>query len=172
MAFIRSANSTFHCHNPKSLKLITRLRLGLSHLRFYKFKHSFQDILNPICNYGTVEPTIHYLLQCPNFSNERLTLFNKLQSTDENILSKDDSNISKGLLFGDHSLNDVKNTCFHCFNWIHNFSKAFWFSLTSKSTLIYLSRWSLFLVFVKKFLVHLFYLVLYFLYLRLLTLYY
>ena len=104
LAFIRpSANSTFHCLSP-------RLRLGLSHLRFHKFKHSFQDTLNPICNCGTVETTIHYLLLCPNFSIERLTLFNKLQSIDENILCKDDSNISKVLLFGDHSFNDAKNT--------------------------------------------------------------
>ena len=85
LAFIRpSANSTFHCLNPNGLKLITRLRLGLSHLRFHKFKHSFQDTLNPICNCGTVEATTHYLLPCPSFSNERLTLFNKLQSIDEN----------------------------------------------------------------------------------------
>ena len=33
LAFIRpSANSTFECHNLNGLKLITRLRLGLSHL--------------------------------------------------------------------------------------------------------------------------------------------
>ena len=32
--FIRtSPNSFFDCHNPKEIKLITRLRLGLSHLR-------------------------------------------------------------------------------------------------------------------------------------------
>ena len=110
LGFIRpSANSTFHCLKLNGLKLITRLRLGLSHLRFHKFKHSFQDTLNPICNCGTVETIIHYLLLCPNFSNERLTLFNKLQSIDENILSKDDSNISKVLLFGDNSFNDGKN---------------------------------------------------------------
>ena len=84
LAFIRpSANSTFHCLNP-------RLRVHC-HLRFHKFKHSFQDTLNPISNCGTVETTIQYLLLCPNFSNERLTLFNKLQSINENILSKDNS---------------------------------------------------------------------------------
>ena len=81
----------YHC--PDSLKLITRLRLGLSHLRFLKFKHNFQDTLNPTCCCDTVKTTIHYLLHCPNFSNERVTLFSKLQSTDENILSKDDSKI-------------------------------------------------------------------------------
>ena len=80
-------------HNPKGLKLITRLRLGLSHLRFHKFKHSFQDTLNPICNYGTAETSVHYLLHCTNNLTERLTFFNKLQSIDANILSKDDSNI-------------------------------------------------------------------------------
>ena len=111
LAFIRpSTNNTFHYHDPNGLKLITRLRLGLSHLRFHKFKHSFQNTLNPICNCGTVEPTIHYLLHCPNFSNKRLTLLNKLQSINENILSKDDSNISKVFLFGDHSFNDVRST--------------------------------------------------------------
>ena len=79
LAFIRpSTNSTLRCLNPNGFKLITSLRLGLSHLRFHKFKHSFQDTFNPICNRGTVETTIHYLLLCPNFSNERLTLFNKL----------------------------------------------------------------------------------------------
>ena len=60
LAFIRlSANSAFHFLNPNSLKLIIRLRLGLTHLCFHKFKHSFQDKLNPICNCGSVETTIY-----------------------------------------------------------------------------------------------------------------
>ena len=37
--FIRSSNSTFHCHSPEGLKLITSLRLGLSHLRFHFFSN-------------------------------------------------------------------------------------------------------------------------------------
>ena len=79
LAFKRpSAYNTFHFHCLDGLKLIARLRLGLSHLRFHKFKPNFQNTLNPICSRGTVEATIHYLLHCPNFSNERLTLFNKL----------------------------------------------------------------------------------------------
>ena len=44
------------------------------------------------------------------FANARLTLLNKLQSIDGNILSKDESNISKALLFRDDSFNDAKNT--------------------------------------------------------------
>ena len=62
LAFIRRyTNTTFHCHNSKGLKLIKRLGLGSRHLRFHKFKHSFQDTLNPICNCGTAETIIHYL---------------------------------------------------------------------------------------------------------------
>ena len=42
--FIRpSQNSVFDIRNPKGIKLITKPRLGLSHLREHKFKHSFQD---------------------------------------------------------------------------------------------------------------------------------
>ena len=45
-----SENSVFLCNNPKGLKLVTWLRLDLSHLWEHKFKHNFQDTLNLICN--------------------------------------------------------------------------------------------------------------------------
>ena len=34
-------SSFFNYHNLKEIKLITRLRLGLNHIREHKFKHSF-----------------------------------------------------------------------------------------------------------------------------------
>ena len=41
LSFIRpSANSILNCHNPREIKLLSRLRLGLSHLREQKFKNS------------------------------------------------------------------------------------------------------------------------------------
>ena len=43
------------------------------------------------------------------FSNERLIFFNKLR-IDANVLTKDHSNISKVLLYGNHSFNDEKNS--------------------------------------------------------------
>ena len=50
LKFIRpSPNSVFNCYNCKGIKYHTRLRQGLSHLREHKFKHSFQDTLNPFC---------------------------------------------------------------------------------------------------------------------------
>ena len=39
-----SPNSVFDIRNPKGIKLITRLRLGLSHLREYKFKQFSRHI--------------------------------------------------------------------------------------------------------------------------------
>ena len=44
LKFIRPfSNSIFNCHSPKGIKLITRLRFGLSHLYEHKFRHNFQD---------------------------------------------------------------------------------------------------------------------------------
>ena len=55
LSFTRpSPNSTFNCHNPKGIKVLSGLRLGLSHLREYKFKRSFQDSLNPFCSCGVL----------------------------------------------------------------------------------------------------------------------
>ena len=112
LQFIRpTPNRTFNCHNPIRIKLITRLRLGLSHLRDHKFKHNFLDCLNPICCCGEdIETTVHYLLHCPIFSDERSIFFNNIRSIDENVLSGSDPKISDMLLFGISSFNDTKNT--------------------------------------------------------------
>ena len=40
------ANSFFNCLNPKGVKFITRLRLGLSHPGDQKLKHSFEECVN------------------------------------------------------------------------------------------------------------------------------
>ena len=113
LKFIRPLpNKVFSCHNPEGLRLITRLRLGLSHLREHKFKHSFEDSLNPlcICGSGDIESTSHYLLHCSEYSNERMTLLNKIRQIDSNILDKRNSEITRILLFGDPSFNDEINT--------------------------------------------------------------
>ena len=48
-SFIQSSpNSVYNCHIPKGIKFIARLRLGLSHMREHKFKHNFQDPINPL----------------------------------------------------------------------------------------------------------------------------
>ena len=71
LKFIRpSPNSVYNSHNPKGLNFI-RFRLGLRHLREHKFKHSFQDTINPLRSCGlNRELTERFLLHCPQFVNE------------------------------------------------------------------------------------------------------
>ena len=62
----------------------------------HKFKHSFQDALNPARNWGNdVEFAIHFFLHCPWFSYERRTLLNSLVNTDHMLLDNMNINISK-----------------------------------------------------------------------------
>ena len=56
--------------NAKCKKLMTRLRLGLSHLSKNKFKQVFKIGLIP----HVTEPAAQFFLHCPLFTNERNTL--------------------------------------------------------------------------------------------------
>ena len=50
LKFIRLAPSkVFDIYNPHGPKLLTRLRLGLCHLRGHKFNHNFSDCFDYIC---------------------------------------------------------------------------------------------------------------------------
>ena len=42
-------NPIYNIHDLMGIKYLTRLRLGLSHLNDHKFRHNFQDCLNPLC---------------------------------------------------------------------------------------------------------------------------
>ena len=81
LKFLRSSSNTnFNCHGPKAIKLITRLRLGLSHLCEHKFRH-------PIYSCGDdIETTFHYLIHCPNYLEERGTPWDNHDKNDFQIL--------------------------------------------------------------------------------------
>ena len=112
LCFIRpNSNSVFNSHNPKGIKLLSRLRLGLSHLREHKFKHSFEDTTSPLCSCNLDnETTTHYFLHCPLFSNERRTLLNTIRLIDNNLLENADSNLVDLLLYGDATKDVRTNT--------------------------------------------------------------
>ena len=75
-----STNSDFNSHNLKGIKFIIRLHFVLSHLPGHEFKHSFQDLWNPVCNSGLdIESTSHYLLYCPMYNVARYTLWSPLR---------------------------------------------------------------------------------------------
>ena len=122
LKFIRpSGNRDFRCYNPKGVKLLTRQRLGLSHLREHKFKHVFLDSLKPICSCGQdIETSTHFLLHYCNYSNERLTFLDILRNIDRNILDKHDLKVTETLLFGDSSSDDTNNTDHECHDRIPN----------------------------------------------------
>ena len=82
LKFIRpTPNNVFNCENHRGI--IARLPVGFSHLREHKFKHSFQNTLNPICSCGfDVESTSHYFLHCPMYSDERHTLLSTIKTID------------------------------------------------------------------------------------------
>ena len=112
MKFTRpSGSSVFRCHNPKGIKLLTRLRLGLSHFREHKFKHGFLNSFNPVCTCGqNFETSTHFLLHCSNYSNERLTFLNIIRNIGSNILSKNDLKVTETLLCGDSSYDNANKT--------------------------------------------------------------
>ena len=105
-----SPNSVFDIRNPKGIKLIIRLTLGLSHLRKHRFKHSFQDTVHPLCNCGKdIESTTHFFLHCPFFFNERRTLLSIIRSLDSKLLDFTDYDVTKTLLFGKTSQTSSNN---------------------------------------------------------------
>ena len=79
-------------HNHDGIKLLTRLQVGLSLLREHKFRHNFQDSLDPLCNCGQhIETTIDFFLHCSNYSNQRKTLLEKINNIKLYLLNKNDS---------------------------------------------------------------------------------
>ena len=84
LKFIRpSPNSLFECHNPPGVKFLIRLRLGLSYLHEHKFRHSFPDLLNPLCKCDfELESTPHFLLHCPIYNNDRSCLLSTIKNID------------------------------------------------------------------------------------------
>ena len=100
--FIRSnSNNVFNINNPLGLKLLTRVRIGFSHLKEHKFKHNFQDSVDPLCSCGNdIESTVHFFLHCPNFTTQSGTLLNKLKITNASIMAKNENSVVRTLLFG------------------------------------------------------------------------
>ena len=98
LSFIRPLNfDIFGIRNSVKLQLLARLRLGLSHLNEYKFKHNFCDFLNLLCSRNVKpETTYHYLLRCHLLQIEWRTLFNYIKEIDEHITTDHKNQILLG----------------------------------------------------------------------------
>lgn len=74
-------NHLYGIVDPIGTSLLTRLRLGHSHLRDHKFSHNYSDTLDPLCGHCKVnETTEHFLLHCPVYNASRAALFETLKS--------------------------------------------------------------------------------------------
>ena len=68
-------NSVFAVHDISGLKLLTRLRMNFNHLNKHKFRHNFNDTINPMCPCGKEpETTLRYILRCDFYSLYKLEL--------------------------------------------------------------------------------------------------
>ena len=83
---------------------------SLSHLREHKFRHNFQDTINPLCSCSLeIESTFHFFLRCQNFITPRTNLMNELRKLDSNILNLDEISLTKLLLYGDSKYENKVN---------------------------------------------------------------
>ena len=118
LAFIRPQQCyIYNIFDPIGLKLLTRLRVNLSHLRAHKFHHSFLDTLNPLCSCSLeIESTSHYLLRCPFYTHIRGTLLENITAIIGDISDYSDDKLTNLILYGDSiysievNSNILKNT--------------------------------------------------------------
>ena len=101
LSFIRPIlSNVYNIFDPIGLKFLTRLCLGFSHLNEHRFRHNFQECINPLCSCSLeTENTLHYLLRCHHFSQNRIENFD--------ILS--DNIKTDVLLYGDPRLDGESN---------------------------------------------------------------
>lgn len=87
------------------MKYLTRLRIGISHLRAHMFNTQYQDVPNPCCTCDNVsiETTAHYLLHCTNYTKLRSKLFETLRTVISFENPYKEKDIVNLLLYGDPS---------------------------------------------------------------------
>ena len=102
--------SIFNILDPEGLKLLTRLRLGFSHLNEHYFRHNFQECLNPFCTCSLeTENTSHYLLHCHHNTPFCTYLTNNVKTFVVDFESLSDSKRVEILLYGDSRCDDNQN---------------------------------------------------------------
>ena len=112
LSFVRPLpNKVSNSHSPQGLKLLARLQLGLSHLRYHKFKHNFLDTINPLCSCGSdIETALHFLLYYPNFMQCRNTLLSEISENNSELITRNDLALTETLLFGNNSFSQYDNS--------------------------------------------------------------
>ena len=93
----------YSINNPVGLKLLTRLRLGLSHLNEHRFNYNFQNCINPwSCS--------HILPHCHLYTNIRVTILNSIVEITGNTFNINDECLVNLLLFGSKKYTEIDNS--------------------------------------------------------------
>ena len=86
--------------NLLGVRYLTRLKIGFSHAKKHKFKHSCQDSIDPMCSCSSgIETKIQFFLHCANFNIQGPTLLDKIAVIDVNLLTENEDSIVNTLLF-------------------------------------------------------------------------
>ena len=86
-------NNIFNIFVSQGLKLLTCLHLGFNHLNKHRFRHNFQEYVNPVCScILEIGDTSHYLLHCHHFTLHCIDLMNSVKSNGNNFESVTNNN--------------------------------------------------------------------------------
>ena len=98
-------------NNPTGLKFLTRLILVLSHLNRHKFKHNFQNCVNPLwfCSFE-IESLSHFFLHCHQIINICAAFLDDLQSVDINIPGFSSNEFMDLLFYESPNFNFIQNS--------------------------------------------------------------
>ena len=109
--FIRpTRNSTYKIYDPLGIKLLSRLRLGFSHLYEHKFRHNFADSLNPLCSCSLeTESILHFFLRCQNYSTLRTALMTDLKDINDAIMSLNENNLLLVIIYENKNFDSNMN---------------------------------------------------------------
>ena len=92
------------------IRLLTRLRLGLSHLNEHRFNHNFDNCINPLCTCTLeTESTTRFFLHCYFYSNIRKILLVDLHVININIKNFPETVFTDLLLYGKSSFDKIQN---------------------------------------------------------------
>ena len=105
-----SGNTNFNCHNPKGVRLLTSLRLGLSYLHKHKFKHRFQNSLTQFAAVVKMLKSRLISFFTVLIIQMKESLLNIIGSTGGNILTRSYFKVTETFLYGDNDSNSITNT--------------------------------------------------------------
>ena len=76
-------NTVYNIHNPLGVEYLTRLRIGLSHLREHEFRYNFQDSIDPMCSCSSgTETAIHFFHHWETFNTQRQNSYYRCKHSD------------------------------------------------------------------------------------------